>query len=275
MKEKKDIKYLVKSNNYIGLLFFALVLASLLYILKKEETTFQNIEPTMNEITNLQEQPKEITEPTKEISDLQNYLNTGDPNTFNIYQSHYILNEKITKDNLNNETLLYMAYKYIEKTTDFTNYINYLGCDEAQIIGLDNQITQCGGTKINATTYTINRYITKELLNKTIKKIFNINLTQYTNFYTSEDNLCYYLKDEFLCVSHQTNKITNYGEKKFQKAYKYNNKIEIIEKYHFINNGIYYKGFNSQEIGEGYYKSTFNKINGSYYWESTEYYEIN
>ena len=67
MKEKKDIKYLVKSNNYIGLLFFALVLASLLYILKKEETTFQNIEPTMNEITNLQEQPKEITEITKEI----------------------------------------------------------------------------------------------------------------------------------------------------------------------------------------------------------------
>ena len=52
---------------------------------------------------------------------------------------------------------------------------------------------------------------------------------------------------------------------------KYDNKIEIIEKYRFVDNGIFYKGFNSSEIGEGYYKSTFNKVNGTYNWEKTEY----
>ena len=37
MKEKKkiDFKYELTRNNYVGLLFFALVLASTLYIIKK------------------------------------------------------------------------------------------------------------------------------------------------------------------------------------------------------------------------------------------------
>lgn len=272
MQEQKNIKYLVKSNNYVGLLFFALVLASLLYIIKHETKNLEDLEPTIKQIETI-EAPKEITEPTAEIQNLQSYLTTGDSNTFKIYQSFYVYNDKVSIENLNQETLLYLAYKYIESTTDFTNYTKYITCDQASLIGIDTLITQCGGTKVNTTYYTVNSYITKEQLRTTIQKIFNQNIIDYTNFYTSEDNLCYFINNEYLCISHQTTNNNISVQKEFIKAYKYNTKIEIYEKYKYINNGIYYKGFNSNEVGEGYYKSTFNKINGSYYWVSTEYIE--
>lgn len=273
MQNKKDIKYLVKSNNYIGLLFFALVLASLLYIIKTQTPEFKEIEPPTKQIIAPTQTKKEIIEPTQEIINLQDYLNTGDINTFNIYQNFYIYNETIKKENLSNETLLYIAYKYIEKTTDFTNHTHYITCDEASLINISDQLTQCGGYKTSSTNYTVNSYITKDLLTRTIQKLFNITINTYTNFYTTENNLCYYINNEYLCVTQKTTPPTRYSEKEFIKAYKYNNKIEIIEKYKYIDNGIYYKGFNSNEVGEGYYKSTFNKINGTYYWEKTEYIE--
>ena len=275
MENKKDIKYLIKSNNYVGLLFFALVLASLLYIVKNRTETFKEIEPTTKQIIITEKAPEEITEATEEITNLQKYLNSGDINTFKIYQSSYIENEKITNDNLSEEAMLHIAYKYIEATTDFTNYTKYITCDEASLVNLDTNITQCGGTKLSLTYYTVNTYITKDLLQRTIQKIFNKNISNYTNFYTEEDNLCYYINNDYLCVSHKVVEPTRYSEKTFIKAYKYDNKIEIIESYRYIDNGIYYKGFNSKTIGEGYYKSTFIKTNGSYYWESTEYYEEN
>lgn len=271
MKDKKDLKYLIKSNNYVGLLFFALVLASLLYIIKNRAETFKEIEPTTKQIIITEKAPEEITKITNEISELQNYLNTGDINTFKIYQSSYIENEKITTENMSEETMLYIAYKYLEKTTDFSNYAKYITCEEASKVNLDINITQCGGQKYSPTYYTVNTYITKDLLHKTVQKIFNKNIINYTNFYTSEDNLCYYINNEYLCISHKTQESKKYSDKTFIKAYKYDNKIEIIESYKYIDNGIYYNGFNSQTIGEGYYKSTFIKTNGSYYWESTEY----
>jgi hypothetical protein len=271
MHKEKDIKYLIKSNNYVGLLFFALVLASTLYIIKTSTTKFQELEPTTKNIITTEKKKKEITEITPEILDLQNYLNIGDINTFNIYQSNYIYNETIKKEQLTTETMLYMAYKYIEKNTDFTNYTNYITCEEATLINISDQLTQCGGTKTSSTNYIVNKYITKDLLTRTIQKLFNININDYTNFYISENNLCYYINNEYICVSHTTAQPTRYGEKEFIKAYKYDNKIEIIEKYRFVDNGIFYKGFNSSEIGEGYYKSTFNKVNGTYNWEKTEY----
>ena len=49
----------------------------------------------------------------------------------------------------------------------------------------------------------------------------------------------------------------------------------FIEKYKYIEDGIYYKGFNSNEVGEEYYISTFNKVNGKYYWSHTEVYKEN
>ena len=75
MKQKSNIKYIIKSNNYVGLLFFALVFASLLYIIKHETETFQEIEPTINQIILPEQDKKEITELTPEIEKLLNYLN--------------------------------------------------------------------------------------------------------------------------------------------------------------------------------------------------------
>ena len=271
MKQKSDIKYIIKSNNYIGLLFFALVFASLLYIMKHENETFKELEPPTHQIIAPTENKKEILELTPEIENLLNYLNKGDSNTFKIYQSFYVYNEKISKEQLNTETMLYIAYKSIENTTDFTNYIKYITCAEATLVNIDTQIIQCGGSKIPITNYTINTYITKDTLKNKIKEIFNLNINSFTNFYTNENNLCYFINNEYLCIQNTKTSNPTTAEKQFVKAYKSNNKLEIYEKYKYIKEGIYYKGFNSNEVGEGLYKTTFIKTNGQYYWESTEY----
>jgi hypothetical protein len=111
-KKKNSFKYDVSRNNYVGLLFFACVLASLLYIIKTQTPVFQGLEPTHKEILSTE---TEIIVPTDEIKKLMNYLNPGDINTFKIYQSSYVYNEKVSSNNLNTETMLYMAYKYIER----------------------------------------------------------------------------------------------------------------------------------------------------------------
>ena len=270
-KKKNNFKYDVSKNNYVGLLFFACVLASLLYILKTQTPVFQELEPVQKEIMS---QETEITEPNDEITKLLNYLNPGDINTFKIYQSSYIYNEKISSNNLNNETMLYMAYKYIERTTDFSKYQTIITCNQAELVNLHSNIYQCGGTRYTNSYYTVNTYITKERLKKTVQEIFNKNITNFTNFYTSEDNLCYYINNEYLCISHKT-KLTKTTDRQYVKAYKYKDKITIIEKYKYIEDGIYYKGFNSNEVGEEYYISTFNKVNGKYYWSHTEVYKEN
>lgn len=269
---QKETKYLIKSNNYVGLLFFALVLASLLYIVKHEAPTFKEIGSQPKAIITNEKEPTIIEEETKEIIELRKYLSLGDINTFKIYQSMYNDQDIVKIDNINDETKLYIAYKYIEKNIDFTNYLKYITCEEAEKTSLAENIFQCGGTKYNSSYYTVNSYITKELLKKTVQNLFNVNLRNFTNFYTSEDNLCYFIDNEYICVSHTTTPPTKYPESTFIKAIKYDNKIEIIENYKYIDNGIYYKGFNSKEVGEQEYISTFEKINGSYYWTSTESY---
>ncbi len=269
---EKEKKYKIKSNNYVGLLFFALVLASMLYIIKHETTNFEEIDSTPKAIISNEKAPTIIEEETEQIIELRKYLNHGDINTFKIYQSMYNVDDKVTIDNFNTETLLYMAYKNIEKNTDFTNNLKYITCEEAEKINLATNIFQCGGNKYNTSYYTVNTYITKDILKKTVQKLFNINLNNFTNFYTSEDNLCYFINDEYMCVSHLSVNQNRYPETTFVKALKYDNKIEIIEKYKFIDNGIYYKGFNTKEIGELNYISTFEKINGTFYWTSTESY---
>lgn len=270
---KENLKYDISRNNYVGLLFFACVLASILYIMKSQSPVFKEIEPSQKEILSTEVEITTITKPTDEINRLLNYLNPGDINTFKIYQSNYI-QDKVKNEDLNNETMLYMAYKYIERTTDFSKYQKIITCGEAEKVNLQANIYQCGGNKVTNSYYMVNTYITKELLKRTVQQIFNRNITNYTNFYTTEDNLCYFIDNEYLCVSHKTQKTNNY-KKEFIKAYKYTNKITIIEKYKYIDQGIYYKGFNSSEMGEELYISTFNKVNGKYYWSSTDVYKEN
>ena len=279
MKKRKSIKdnlkYDITRNNYVGLLFFALVLASLLYIIKNQTEVFKEIEPTQKEIITTEAEITEIKKETKEIENLRKYLNLGDINTFKIYQSSYIYNEKINSKDFNNENMLYTAYKYIEKTTDFSKYTQIITCDQAQKVGLSNNIIQCGGNKYVNSYYRVNTYITKDLLKKTIQNIFNRNIDTYTNFYTSEHNLCYFVDNDYICVSQKNDYETPTPQTEFIKAYKYTNKITIIEKYRYIEDGIYYKGFNSNEVGEEYYISTFKKVNGKYYWDNTKIYKEN
>ena len=167
----KEKPYTIKSNNYIGLLFFALVLASLLYIIKHETLTFKDTNSKPKAIITSEKEPTIIEEETEQIKDLENYLNPGDINTFKIYQSMYNLNDIISIDDINNETLLYLAYKYIEKNNDFSKSLKYITCEEASKVNLEINIIECGGAKYNASYYTINSYITKDLLKKTIQKL--------------------------------------------------------------------------------------------------------
>ena len=272
-KRKLNLKYDISRNNYVGLLFFALVLASLLYIIKNQTETFKEIKPTQKEILSTEVEITEINKINKDITDLINYLNPGDMNTFKIYQSSYIYEEKTNSKDLNEETMLYYAYKYLESANDFSKHMRLITCNEAEKVNLNNNIYQCGGNKKPISYYNVNTFINKEVLKKTIQKIFNRNISSFTNFYTSEDNLCYFIEDEYLCISHPTTQSNTVVEKSFIKAYKYTNKITIVEKYKFIEEGIYYKGFNSNEVGEEYYISTFIKINGNYYWDNTQVYK--
>ncbi len=271
---KEKIKYTIKQNNYVGLLFFALVLAASLYIIKHETETLKPPTETFNAIepeTIINDKKEVIFEENEEIKKLRNYLNKGDQNNFKIYQSMYNNEEKVTIDNMNEETMLYIAYKNIINTNDLSKYIKYLTCDEATLVGIENEFYQCGGGIKNLTTYTVNTYITKDLLNTTVKSIFNVNIQNFKNFYTSEDNLCYFINEEYLCISKKNKLPETKTEVKFIKVNKYNNKIEIIENFKHIKDGIHYNGFNSEEVGEGTYISTFTKQNGKYYWISTEY----
>lgn len=271
---EKDLKYKIKQNNYIGLLFFALVLASTLYIIKHETESFKELEPPSNNIILNEKNPTILLEENEQIKELRNYLNLGDSKTFKVYQSMYINNDVVSVDDLNTENLLYLAYKYIAKTTDFSNYLNYITCDDARSIGIENEIIQCGGSKVNTSYYMVNSYINKELLKNTIRKLYNINIQSFTNFYTTSDNLCYFVNDDYICVNKTGNTINGDTVKtEFVKAIKSDKEIQIIEKYKNIKEGIYYKGFNSSEIGEEFYISTFNKINGEYYWSETKVYQ--
>lgn len=269
-KVKKD-KYSLTKNRYFGIIFFGLVLISIIYIAHHEMNLYKPIETSRKEIVSpdATTTKEEITTETDEIKKLRMSLNKGDKYTFKIYQSMYA-SDKITIDNFDEETILYLTYKAIEQETDLSLYTRYITCEEAQEVNLYGSIRQCGGGDINSTYYTRNTYITKELLKSKAKELYNVNITNFTNFYTTENNICYYIKEDYICISHQTTITSNHPEVTFLKAIKENQTIKIYENYKYIENGIYYKYFNNTDIGEQEYVSTYTKINGKYYWTSTE-----
>ncbi len=266
-KEKEQEKFAVKKNNYIGLLFFALVLASTLYIIKHETDAFLDLK----EKSIIEEETKNINPNQELIDDLRLYLNQGDINTNEIYQSMYIYNETTTANDFNDASALYTAYKYINQTSDIISKIRDLTCEEAESLNINN-IQECNplGTE-SLSSYKVNSYITKNMLKSTIRKIFNRNITEFPDFYINSEDKCYSLEDIYLCVIHQEKDPEAYTETSYITSTEDKNTITITESYKYINTGITYKGFNSNEVGEGKYKSTFKKQNGSYYWVSTEY----
>jgi hypothetical protein len=58
--------------------------------------------------------------------------------------------------------------------------------------------------------------------------------------------------------------------KEFIKAHIYDNKIEIVENYYYIKDGIKHKFFKSKEEGSSLFISTYEKTNGSYHWVETK-----
>lgn len=262
-------KYNLQKNNYLGIAFLLIILiiSVTIYVTNKEETKL-DLDSAYNAISTPN---KEITKPNDQINELLKITHGGDLFTFKIYQSMYS-NEPIDITKLSNETILYLTYKYIEKNYDLSRYNKYITCDIASSIGLDKNIYQCGGNKYSLTTYQINTFITKDLIKDTAKDIFNINLKEFTNFYTNEDNLCYYESNEFLCISKKIQSNTLSYDKEFVKALIYDNKIEIIENYYFIKNNTKYKYFNSNEEGSSLFISTFVKTNGTYHWQETRPY---
>lgn len=268
----KDLKYLVKSNNYVGLLFFALVFASVLYILKNDGTGFNEQVPIHKdiEISNI---PLIIEEKNEEIDNYIKYLNTGNDNTYMSYQSNYVL-DGVNIDDVDSESLLYMAFRYLVNNTMYNNTRN-ITCEEAKIVNLNGFIKECGGFNNSLNDYKVYYSIDKKLITNTIKDLYNINFNEYRDFYINDKNKCYFVDNEYLCVDTLSEMNGNRGETSFGKALYYEDKIEIVEKYKYIKDGISYKGFNSDVEGEEYYISTFVKINDKFYYSNTNVYEGN
>ena len=245
---KKSL-YNIAKNNYVAIFFFAIVIFSLAYIINYEYKAFDG-----NDL----ESAKYIEEPTYEeleednplVQELIKYLNPGDNETYIVYQSMYNKN-KITSKNFNDEDMLYVAYKYLERNTDFTPYLKEISSDDGDF-----------------DTYYINSYITKDLLKETVKKIFNVNIYNFKSFYTNYDDICEYKDEEYTCIAKYNP--SNNSDVTFVKAMKNDQELVIYQKYKYNKYDTFYKTFNGEEVGEGYYKIVFRLVNDSYYFDSSE-----
>lgn len=273
-KNENNLKYLIRQNNYVGLLFFALVFASILYILKAEEIKLTSQIPTTDPIKEVNIPiPITICDKTNDfIEEYRKYLNPGTEATYKTYQTTY-LPAGIKVENIDNESLLYMSYQYLTSNETY-NKSRPLTCDEASIAGIQNEIIECGGTTYHLENYEINTAISRQLLKNTIQDIYNLNINNFPSFYTNGTNQCHYKNDEYLCITNSEIKPTNnnHGIAEFIRAYEYEDKIEIIEKYHYLREETSYKNITSDEVGEDTYISTFKKINGQYRYIKTELY---
>lgn len=270
--KRKNKKYNLKQNNYKIVIILLIMIIIGLVIFKKDNKTEQLI--PLNPIINSINSPQEgiIYEETDLIKQLRKIPNGGDINTFKIYQSMYT-NEKIDISSLNTENILYITYKYIEKTYDLSKYNKYLTCNIARKINIDKNIYQCGGNKYNITTYQYNTLVDKKLIKETAEKIFNINIKEFTNFYTNEDNLCYFTDNDFICITKRIKNQDPVFQKDFISANITNNKIEILEEYYYIKDNKKHKYFKGTEEGSSIFISTFEKTNGNFHWVETKPYK--
>ena len=266
--KKSSKKVIQKTNNYrIILLLIVLVVGITFYVKHKENNDPEFLDGALHSIGS--SETDEIFEETELIKELRKMTNGGDTNTFIIYQSMYT-NEPVTLSSLNAENILYITYKYIEQTYDLSKYNKYLTCDIASKVDMSRNITQCGGTKYSLSTFQYNTLITKDLLKKTAADIFNVNLKEFKSFYTNEDNICHYVNKEYICITKKFQETEPIYNKEFIKAHIYDNKIEIVENYYYIKDGIKHKFFKSKEEGSSLFISTYEKTNGSYHWVETK-----
>ena len=270
-QRRKNKKNNFIKNNYNVIIGFILVIVIVLMVFTdKEETEFEPLDPIFNNIS-IPENGT-IFEETDLIKDLRNIPNGGDINTFKTYQSMYT-GETINISSLNTENILYLTYKYIENTYDLSKYNKYITCNIAKKVDLDKNIYQCGGNKYNITTYQYNTLINKKLIKETAESIFNINIKEFTNFYTNEDNLCYFTNNDFICVTKKLQNKEPVFHKDFVSAEISENKIKIIEEYYYIKDNKKHKYFKGIEEGSSLFISTYEKTNGNFHWVETKPYK--
>ena len=257
-----------KANNYrVILLLLALVIGITFYVKHKEASEPEIIDTALHNISS--KDMGDVIEETELIKELRKITNGGDTNTFIIYQSMYT-NEPVTLSSLNTENILYLTYKYIEQTYDLSQYNQFLTCDIASKVDMSRNITQCGGSKYSLSTFQYNTFITKDLLKRTAEAIFNVNLKEFKSFYTNEDNICHYVNKDYICISKKIQNTEPVYQREFVKAHIYENKIEIVENYYYIKDGIKHKYFKSKEEGSSLFISTYEKTNGIYHWVETK-----
>ena len=258
---KKSI-YDIAKNNYVIIIFLSIIVFSLTYILSHEHKSLDGIIDLKKDISSLDEiNREEITVMDDEIKEVFEYIIPLE-DKFTSYQSIFD-KDKVTVDDLNVGDKLYIAYKYLNKTVDFTPYIKETNYDTfKEYYDLMN---------ISHSSYYMNTYITKEHLNDAVKKIFNESLTSYVDF----SGVACYIKDNDYVCSNDVYKSNDHTKIDFVKAYKYDDKLEIIVNYRYEIDGVSYKYFNSDEVGGSTYMVTFYKLGDYYYFNSSELYEEN
>jgi hypothetical protein len=258
---KKNI-YEIAKNNYVIVLFLAIIIFSVVYIYKNDNKSLEDNKDTTMEINDPEVNREEINTTTPLVEELLTYIIPLE-DKYTSYQSIFD-KDIITLDNLNTGDKLYIAYKYLEKTVDFNKYYEKTSYDTFKEYLEHVRANKYGN-------YYINTYITKDSLNEAIKKIFNESLTNYVDF---SGAMCYLKNDDYVCGNdvYPINKDTKIS---FVNAYKYDDKIEIIVNYKYEVDGKSYKYFNNTEVGESTYKVTFDKQGDNYYFLSSELYDEN
>lgn len=268
MARKKENKYEITKNKYAKTIFISLVIISAAYIvgfaIKSETQSKIMIDPSIKAIKN----GEELLSDDDDVLQVSTYLNLGNTETSKIYQSMYNNNEEIKPENMSDEDMLYIAYKYIEKNTNLKEYEEYADC---------NMVNTNYGLNYDCTSaYKYNTFINKKILDDAVEKIFNRTIKNYTSFYTNNDNMCHFINGEYYCLSLDEKKDSSrYARVNFKNAYYDDETLVIIQNYYFVNNGETVNGFLSDITGSQDYISTFVKKNGTYHWTSTKPYNEN
>ena len=229
---KKYDKYKIKSNNYVKTFFFGLVILSSAFIFR---TQLINDTDLKGEETDLIKKIDTDFDEKELIEELENYLTEG--LTFANYKGMY--QSENVNNNLNDEEMLYIAYKYISKVTPLKNYKEKIG---------EN---------------TINSFINKKILSNTVYKIFGKNITNYSSFFIDEHNICEYINEEYVCSYENTENNTYEIKKEIEDYAIYNDRIVIVEKY-------IYRDYFLNEMYTKKYISTFVLKENNYYWDNTK-----
>ena len=249
----KPNTYKIDKNNYVATFFLSIFLISLAIVLNHDLKDFKNkeTEPSIKMIKEIE--TKEILEPTEEINNLLLYINPLE-DEYTSYNS--MLDNKVTLNDLNNNDMLYVAYKYLEKTNNFEDYYEETTYDTFK--------DYYNKTNINTNQkYYINTLITKKNLKAAIKKIFGVTITDFTTF--NSPKACFIKDNDYICEKDTYSKSNSKIE--FIKAIEYEDYMDIIIKYQYIEDNINYKDFTKKEVGEEYYKVTYEKIEENYYFD--------